>query len=595
MKKIEKARMVGWYNPPQLARTGFEVFVSTIFGKHADRRLLEAAVNPLPSEFFYDFNQGFENDAEFWIDYISDVGDGFNSTYTMAYHLSRPELKFNERLQSDENGALATRSGRLLVFGGDEIYPTASHERYQQKLVAPYKAAFPAAISDASPTVFAVPGNHDWYDSLVSFSRLFCEKFSFAGWKTLQDRSYFAVKLVRGWWLFGTDMQLSSSLDKPQVKYFTEVMKHLAPEDSIILCNAEPHWIASKIYENDEGETARAMGFFEGHVLKNRTAVYLAGDLHHYRRHENAATGKQKITAGGGGAFLHPTHGAEVEEIGKRRKYQLRKSFPDTAVSRRLCLKNVFFPFLNPLFGVLTGLIYLLTAQAFQSNIGSLGLSRISETIHTVATDALVKPFALFWVLAILGGFILFTDTHSKFHRFVASPVHGLIHLAACFFVSWGVAYWVGGGHGIDGNSISQMLWAALLIFTGGWIIGSFIMGFYLLISLNVFGRHSNEAFSALGIADYKNFIRMKIDEAGNLTIYPIGVRRVARKWKEQNAGDGEAKIVPHDAKATAPELIENPITIQKLKPNSPRQPDVKIAGEEEFAPSAETERIQAV
>lgn len=431
--------MVGWYNPRQLARTGFEVFVSTIFGKHADRRLLQAATNPLPADFFYDFNKGFENTDEFWIDYIADVGDGFDSTYTMAYHLTRPLLKFNEQLSSYENGKLVTARGNLLVFGGNEIYPTSSHEAYQERLVAPYKTAFSGEISDVSPTVFAVPGNHDWYDSLVSFSRLFCEKFSFAGWKTLQDRSYFAVKLVRGWWLFGTDMQLGSSLDKPQVKYFTDVMKHLAPEDSIILCNAEPHWIASKIYENDLGETARAMGFFEGHILKNRVAVYLAGDTHHYRRHENKETGKQKITAGGGGAFLHPTHGANVKEIGKRRKYQLKKSFPEENVSRNLGLKNVFFPFINSSFGVVTGLLYLLTAQAFQSDIGKFGMSRIGEAIYTVIADALVKPFALFWVLIILGGFILFTDTHSKLYRFVMSPIHALAHWICSFRLFSGV------------------------------------------------------------------------------------------------------------------------------------------------------------
>lgn len=595
MKKITQARMVGWYNPRQLARTGFEVFISTIFGKHSDRRLLEAAINPLPAETFYDFNKGFENSDEFWIDYVADVGDGFNSTYTIAYHLTRPQLNFNEQLQSDENGSFATNCGNLLIFGGDEIYPTASHEAYRERLVAPYKTAFSSEISDASPTVFAIPGNHDWYDSLVSFSRLFCEKFSFAGWKTLQDRSYFAVKLVRGWWLFGTDMQLSSSLDKPQVKYFMEVMKHLAPEDSIILCNAEPHWISSKIYENDEGDTARAMGFFEGHVLKNRVAVYLAGDLHHYRRHENEETGKQKITAGGGGAFLHPTHGADVKEIGKRRKYQLRKSFPDEAVSRNLCLKNIYFPFLNPLFGTVTGLLYLLTAQAFQSGIGGIGLNRIGESIHAVIGDVLVKPFALFWVLTILGGFILFTDTHSKLYRFLMSPVHGLIHMAAAFFVSWGVAYWVSDGRGINPSSISQMLWAALLIFFGGWVIGSFIMGFYLLVSLNVFGTHSNEAFSALAVADYKNFIRMKIDKTGDLIIYPIGVERVARKWKTVDAKNKEAKIIPDDPKATAPELIEEPITIQKLKTSLLKNLDLRGVGEEESVQSVETERILTV
>ena len=33
--------------------------------------------------------------------------------------------------------------------------------------------------------------------------------------------------------------------------------------------------------------------------------MFLTGDLHFYKRHENAE-GIQKITSGGGGAFLHP-------------------------------------------------------------------------------------------------------------------------------------------------------------------------------------------------------------------------------------------------------------------------------------------------
>lgn len=323
--------------------------------------------------------------------------------------------------------------------------------------------------------------------------------------------------------------------------------------------------------------------------------AYPAGDLHHYRRHENSETGKQKITAGGGGAFLHPTHGADVKEIGSRRKYQLQKSFPDNHISRKLCFRNVFFPFLNPVFGVVTGLVYLLTAQAFQSGIGSFGANRFVEAIHTVVADALVKPFALFWVLIILGGFILFTDTHSKLYRCVMGSIHGLIHLAAAFFVSWSVSFWLSGGRGIGDGSISQMFLAALLIFIGGWISGSFIMGFYLLISLNIFKQHPNEAFSALGIADYKNFIRLKIDKAGDLTIYPVGVRRVTRKWKEQKSKQGEAGLIPDDRKATLPELIETPITIQKSKPNAARTPEIKTVGEEEPVSSAEMERVKAI
>lgn len=34
--------MVGWYDPAQLARTGIEVAISTVFGRHSDHRLVEA-------------------------------------------------------------------------------------------------------------------------------------------------------------------------------------------------------------------------------------------------------------------------------------------------------------------------------------------------------------------------------------------------------------------------------------------------------------------------------------------------------------------------------------------------------------------------
>ena len=147
MKEIKKAEMVKWFEPRQLARTGFETVISTIFGKHADRRLLQPAISALPAKFYYDLGENVEKDKDYWIDYISDVGDGFDSTYAMAYYLTRPELKFDDSLKLNEGGRIATNSGNLLIFGGDEVYPTASHSAYQEKLVIPYQKAFPAEIS----------------------------------------------------------------------------------------------------------------------------------------------------------------------------------------------------------------------------------------------------------------------------------------------------------------------------------------------------------------------------------------------------------------------------------------------------------------
>lgn len=150
-------------------------------------------------------------------------------------------------------------------------------------------------------------------------------------------------------------MQIGSALDTPQIDFFARVMKKLEPDDRIILCNAEPHWLYTKLYKNDPAFDNRNMGYFEGHILQNRVAVYIAGDRHYYRRHENPKTGRQKIKAGGGGAFLPPTHYENVEQIGKRDKYDLRESFPDTKTSRKLGWFNLLFPLYNPWFGVVTG------------------------------------------------------------------------------------------------------------------------------------------------------------------------------------------------------------------------------------------------
>ncbi len=571
MKTLKKAKMVGWYDPRQLVHTAFEVFISTVLGHHADRRILEALsdAGDLREKFYYDFSVENKNDQ--WIDYISDVGDGFDSTYTMAYHLARPQL--DVATSAGDQNLYSTKQGEILIFGGDEVYPTASMKAYNERLIQPYKTAFSRKDS-LKPSIFAVPGNHDWYDSLISFSRVFCEGLKFFGTRTMQNRSYFALKLIKGWWLFGTDMQLGSSLDKPQIEYFSKVMEKLQPADRIILCNAEPHWLYSTLYKDDPNFDNRNMGYFEGHILQNKVAVYIAGDRHYYRRHENPKTGRQKITAGGGGAFLHPTHKENVEQIGRRDKYILKASFPDAQTSRKLCRLNMLFPFYNPWFGILTGILYLLTARAFLSDIGGYELSEISQAIGSVLHDTLVQPASVYWVLAIFTGFLVFTDTYSKIYRFIAGPIHGVVHLLAVFFISWGVTFILSGGQGINFNSNSQLLFSGFLIFISGWIISSFIMGIYLFISLNIFGRHHNEAFSSLKIADYKNFIRIQIDENGDLIIYPIGIQKIVRKWKNNSKLNQAPRIIPDDHRATEPELIESPIILKKSESENLKSAD---------------------
>lgn len=606
--------MVGWYDPRQLAKTGVEVAISTIFGRHSDQRLVEAMASGDIREKFHDYSCYYEDDGHdvchpdetrprnsIWIDYVGDVGDGWNSTYAVAYHLAEAGRTFTytERDTGRQYEA-ETKRGEILIFGGDEVYPTASREVYKERLVAPYETAL-RHTPEQHPHVFAIPGNHDWYDSLAAFTRLFTARRWFAGWRTRQSRSYFALKLPHNWWLLGTDMQLGSDIDGPQMAYFENVAAEMDKEAEktgerprIILCHAEPHWIRAALYGGiDPNYNESNLKLLEKRLGKtDAVAVFIAGDLHHYRRHEASDGSTQKITAGGGGAFLHPTHPGilgtkldEIEEKGlteaKGRIFKLQGCFPSTKDSRRLCWRNLIFPYLNPTFGFVTAVLYLLLTLTVIARINDQELPnlkyRFGSVIAVVLESALNSTPALFFVLLTIAGFIFFTDTHSTFHRLVMGGLHGLAHVLVAFLVAvtsvsfvhtisseagWRFLFHLAG---VDFTFDARMLLASLLIATGGYIFGSLIMGAYLLLSLNFFGRHGNEAFSSLAIEDWKNFIRLHINEQGDLTIYPIGIRRVPRKWKPGRDKTGP-ELESADPDASAPELIEPPIVMQRAR-----------------------------
>jgi len=105
-------------------------------------------------------------------------------------------------------------------------------------------------------------------------------------------------------------------------------------------------------------------------------------------------------------------------------------------------------------------------------------------------------------------------------------------------------------------GSTVQLLLSALITVPLGAVAGSFILGVYLFVSINVFGRHSNEAFSSLRIQDYKQWLRLRIDASGKLTIFTIAIDRVPRHWRATQRG-GEPTFAAHDSRATRPRLID--------------------------------------
>ena len=312
-------KMVSWYDPRLLARIGIRTIISSVFGQYADQRLIQAVTDPAEDDELvarYDYCVAGHEDPNrciamdetgaVWIDYVADVGDGFEATYTAAYMLAQDSL--------DVRGAGRLRHGEILIMGGDQCYPQATREEYKERLLKPFDWAF--SVQNPERKLFAIPGNHDWYDGLIAFDSLFCssrDKLSHAkgnvigGWQCQQHRSYWALRLPYNWWIWGADIQFSKYLDSAQVSYFERIAQQMGPQDNLIICLAEPSWMLADLQGQDDEEN-----FFKITTIARkrgaRVVAVIAGDWHNYNRYYAHELDVHFITSGGGGAFLHPTH-----------------------------------------------------------------------------------------------------------------------------------------------------------------------------------------------------------------------------------------------------------------------------------------------
>jgi Calcineurin-like phosphoesterase len=539
---FEPQKMVRWFDPVQLAGTALQVVVSGVFGAYSDKREIQAAlardVEP---------DRDYADGDEIWVDYVADLGDGFEPTYTIAYLLSRPTLTVR-----GGSGSWETKRGRILVMGGDQVYPTAERTQYENRLIGPYRAALSYVADEGSaPHLYAIPGNHDWYDGLTSFVRFFCQQRWIGGWKTRQKRSYFALELPHRWWLWGIDIQFDAYIDDPQLDYFRKARELLEPGDRVILMTGKPSWTKGP----EEAPSYRNLAFFEKEMLAGRgatLAVVVSGDLHHYCRYGDHTGGRQRITAGGGGAYLYPTHHMRdtlvLKEGAAMVEYSLEALYPPKDRSEslrwkapwRLPLRNgrllpVFFAF------------YLALALMLQIPVRKAIMPSYDVRFGDVPdlwVDAVTSRWAVFVALVLLPLLMLAAAGRGPAQKLPLGIAHAIPHF---LLITWLVP--------LSAWLLSQLGWSnygiliAALAAAVASIPGASILGLYLCLCDWIFGdqrrlfgdnldRHANEAFSCQGIEDWKNFLRFHIDRDGVLTIFPIGVERVFRYWRGLRAGE---------------------------------------------------------
>ncbi|WLQ05264.1 hypothetical protein [Arthrobacter oryzae] len=644
MKRAELARhsnglgftprdAVRWLAPAQLGRTAVRVVLASVFADFGDKRELEGGfpgyeldLERLPvagqpaQPVVRDLGlpgagaraagaeaAGTETASvadDLWLDFTADLGDGFDATYTVASLLAEESL----RVDGHE-----LRRGKVLVLGGDEVYPVAAPAAYEDRMVGPYRTALPGGRSPGGAAVLlALPGNHDWYDGLTSFIRLFTRQRNIGGWRTIQTRSYFALRLTGGdgspgWWLVGLDSQLGQYIDEPQLDYFyNTVTTRLIPGDAVILCVAAPYWVRATEDEN----AFRQVHFFEQDYLRRRfnhragtfeetgasVRLWLTGDLHHYARYEETAQGgpaeeslpaaagadprrTQLITCGLGGAFLAEARWlpADVTLPGSSpragRRFALAPgTFPGVAESRqfrgRLAnpLTPFWLPLRNPGFGSALGVAHMVAALTLWTVFSAFrGLSFVDSLLSLKAGNTGLLALTIFAVPLLL---LLLLVTLGTALGFAREPREN----GAGFTVSRG-ALWQLTALGAGIAVVLLLPWPAAwppfltlalvlaVIFATGYAAGSEAFAFFILRTAS--GEVASWAMSGQAVEDHKGFLRIRITPDGNLTVYPVAVDRICRDWNLQDNGDGGLRPVP--AGGLPPlRLFEPPVTVAR-------------------------------
>lgn len=601
-------RPVAWYAPGILLHAAQELVYSEDFLRNYDRRETFASDGQVALRAIDLSGRTATLDTPFVFDFISDTGDGGNATYTVARAALAPELRVDG--PDDANESLP--EGELLLLGGDLAYPGASSADYQYRFLEMFEMARSersrfgrvcsedhAAWREPHKFVAAIPQNHDWFDSAATFCRYFVnhDKGAFIGARTPQRQTYFALRLPHDWWVLGFDWALSGDLDRYQFEAFASLaQRHLGARSDLVLIYPEPFWTRTLGDGAPEGYPRRYQRLES--LLEQRGArirLRLAGDLHHYRRETLDAdpiTGLDShlVTCGSGGAFLHPTHGVDVQgpkaldrrqahdALDKEFRHRVRCgrtdddaqadtgfegrcSYPPPADTRarallglplslfrvrlsqplgqlpwRRLLAELFDSNLG--FALALGILYGINAYvnsfvfsaSFRENgFAPMGTLTFSQAAPLWFAAMVFSPFATAVNLLMLAGCvrIAWEGPGPKFWRVVTGLVHGFAQGFVIFTLYWLITH-----------ALQPQLWGGpwgflfgglvswALVGLGGLLAGAFLFGTYLAIACGIFGQLPNNAFGALALEDWKGFLRFRL-RGDALEVNMLGLDRI--------------------------------------------------------------------
>ncbi len=506
-------RMVDWFNLLILFRVGLRTVLTLMLGKRSDRRHIQAKANTLESPGGVHFELPM---PEVWLDHVSDLGDGHESTIAVARMVTSEQVFGGSRLPR----------GDALLFGGDLVYPDAREGAYAKFTEAPYAQA----ISEAEPLserrarqarprlpwLLSIPGNHDWYDNLAEFSDRFTHQGyrqdHFAGdYAVVQERSYFSLRagVDQAWWVLAVDTHSWGDLDAPQMAEFLDQAANVQKGDPVILVCPQPFWMA------EDGYPRRMQQLIE--VLEQergaRLVLAIAGDRHHYVR-QHDAEGVPLLTAGGGGAFMHPTHGSSVEVKGLR-AVESRK-FPPPCASRLVALVNLLLPIRSWQLNVPAALFHLLLWGLLWQRVPEQQQRLPIGFLRSLAEVAVAHPFVSAFAFALMAAFGYFPNISDR-RRWWEAAAHTMAQMGCAFFAGW-LGFWA--------FFALHPHWGGVAATLGGALASTTVMGINLAIG-GLLGTSRNNAWLVPRCREWKFFLRLAIRPQA-VDVHVIGRRSVA-------------------------------------------------------------------
>ena len=314
--------------------------------------------------------------------------------------------------------------GEFLFVGGDTAYHAADIAALKERFQTPFNWAYEdIAVTTGQKVeqrpIYGIPANHDYYDALDGFNRQFCHpivqdirplvrvqedltdpQLGLHGFRREQKSSYVSLNLPFGWRFWGLDSQ-AGKMDKRQQAFFVnqfcdqltrdgslfdgnkkeEIQAALrnATPDKLIVATPEPSTVFGKRAASNAAMTESFLrlglepGFLQdGKLSHDKCRLDISGDVHHYERYwgnvdQNGASGNYaSVVAGGGGAFLHPSH-TDAGEIKKQSVYPAEIDSHREVTQRILNPWQIFLGGYAWLIGAMVGFITYFAVTVPQS------------------------------------------------------------------------------------------------------------------------------------------------------------------------------------------------------------------------------------